>query len=155
MPSQRKKRQEKRKKRGGEKAKSKSQDCCVTFKPKNEILLSAYARTSQADILHLDHKATKCSTCKPVCGKFWLFIERQWPENHSNSFKTRFSAKSPGANGLNSLYTDNTPWLQLPFPPPPTPLPRKKRLIIVFNFSLDDCNTQEKFETISCAKNEE
>ena len=28
-------RQEKRKKRGGEKAKSKSQDCCVTFKPKN------------------------------------------------------------------------------------------------------------------------
>ena len=32
--------QEKRKKRGGEKAKSKSQDCCVTFKPQNlEILL--------------------------------------------------------------------------------------------------------------------
>ena len=29
-------RQEKRKKRGGEKAKSKSQDCCVTFKPKNK-----------------------------------------------------------------------------------------------------------------------
>ena len=28
-------RQDKRKKRGGEKAKSKSQDCCVTFKPKN------------------------------------------------------------------------------------------------------------------------
>ena len=27
--------QEKRKKRGGEKAKSKSQDCCVAFKPKN------------------------------------------------------------------------------------------------------------------------
>ena len=27
--------QEKRKKRGGEKGKSKSQDCCVTFKPKN------------------------------------------------------------------------------------------------------------------------
>ena len=66
-------RQEKRKKRGGEKAKSKSQDCCVTFKPKNqnlEILLSAHARTSQADILHLDQKAVKCTTCKPVCGKF-------------------------------------------------------------------------------------
>ena len=46
MPSKRKKmRQEKRKKRGGEKAKSKSQDCCV------EILLSAHARTSQAEIL--------------------------------------------------------------------------------------------------------
>ena len=78
-------RQEKRKKKGGEKAKSKSQDCCVTFKPKNyleillsahartsqaDILLSAHARTSQADILHLDQKAAKCSTCKPVCGKF-------------------------------------------------------------------------------------
>ena len=53
MPSkrQKKRRQEKRKKKGGEKAKSKSQDCCVTFKPKNylEILLSANARTSQAD----------------------------------------------------------------------------------------------------------
>ena len=61
----------KAKKEGGEKAKSKSQDCCVTFKPKNfEILLSAHARTSQADILHLDQKAAKCTTCKPVCGKF-------------------------------------------------------------------------------------
>ena len=40
-----------------------------------EILLSAHVRTSQADILHLD-------------------------QNHSSSFKTRFSAKSPGANGL-------------------------------------------------------
>ena len=70
---EKKMRQEKRKKRGGEKAKSKSQDCCVTFKPKNqnlEILLSAHARTSQADILHLDQKAVKCTTCKPVCGKF-------------------------------------------------------------------------------------
>ena len=64
-------RQEKRKKREGEKAKSKSQDCCVTFKLKNlEILLSAHARTSQADILHLEQKAAKCTTCKPVCGKF-------------------------------------------------------------------------------------
>ena len=57
-------RQEKRKKQGGEKAKSKSQDCCV------EILLSAHARASQADILHLDQKAAKCTTCKLVCGKF-------------------------------------------------------------------------------------
>ena len=52
--------QEKRKKRGGEKAKSKIQDCCV------EILLSAHARTSQADILHLDQKAIECTTCEPV-----------------------------------------------------------------------------------------
>ena len=35
-----------------------------------EILLSAHARTSQADILHLDQKAAKCTTCKLVCGKF-------------------------------------------------------------------------------------
>ena len=69
---EKKMRREKRKKRGGEKAKSKSQDCCVTFKPKakSEILLSAHALTSQADILHLDQKAVKCTTCKPVCGKF-------------------------------------------------------------------------------------
>ena len=65
---EKKMRQEKRKKKGGKKAKSKSQDCCVTFKPKN--LLSAHARTLQADILHLDQKAAKCTTCKPVCGKF-------------------------------------------------------------------------------------
>ena len=57
-------RQEEQKKRGREKAKSKSQDCCVTFKPKTrnhlEILLSAQARTSQANILHLYQKAAKC-----------------------------------------------------------------------------------------------
>ena len=35
-----------------------------------EVLLSAHARTSQADILHLDQKAAKCTTCKPVRGKF-------------------------------------------------------------------------------------
>ena len=65
-------RQEKRKKKGGEKAKSKSQDCCDTFKPKNylEILLSAHARTMQGDILHLDQKAVKCTTYERVCGKF-------------------------------------------------------------------------------------
>ena len=45
---EKKMRQAKRKKKGGEKAKSKSQDCCVTFKPK--ILLFAHARTSKADI---------------------------------------------------------------------------------------------------------
>ena len=26
--------------------------------------------TKQANILHLDQKAAKCTTCKPVCGKF-------------------------------------------------------------------------------------
>ena len=51
----------KEKKRGGEKAKSKSQDCCVT------ILLSAHA---QSNILHLDQKAIECMTCKWFGGKF-------------------------------------------------------------------------------------
>ena len=71
-PAREKNEQEKRKKRGGERGKSKNQDCCVTFKPKNylEILLSAHARTSQADILHLDQKAVKSTTGKWVCGKF-------------------------------------------------------------------------------------
>ena len=60
------------KKNEARKAKSKSQDCSVTFKPKNylKILLSVHARTSQADTLHLDQKAMKCMTCKPVCDKF-------------------------------------------------------------------------------------
>ena len=60
LAREKKMRQQKRKKKGGEKAKSKIV----------EILLSAHARTSQADILHLDQKAAKCTTCKPVCGKF-------------------------------------------------------------------------------------
>ena len=35
-----------------------------------EILLSAHARTPQANnILYLDQKATKCMTCKWVYGK--------------------------------------------------------------------------------------
>ena len=32
-----------------------------------KILLSARARTSQADVLHLAQKAAKCTTCKTVC----------------------------------------------------------------------------------------
>ena len=40
----------KERKKGGEKAKSKSQDCCVTFKPQNylKILLSVHAWTSRS-----------------------------------------------------------------------------------------------------------
>ena len=53
-------------------AKSRSQDCCVTFKSNNDlaILLSVHAQTSQANILHLDQKAAKCTTRKRLCGKF-------------------------------------------------------------------------------------
>ena len=74
---EKKMRKEKRKKRGGEKAKSESQDCCVTLKIL-EILLSVHAWTLQANILHLDQKAAKCMTCKQLCGKFLLFIARQY-----------------------------------------------------------------------------
>ena len=58
---EKKMRQEKRKKRGGEKVKSNSQDCCVTFKPQNyhKSLLSAHAQTSRANILHLHQKGRK------------------------------------------------------------------------------------------------
>ena len=58
-PAKEKKRQEKLNKRGGEKVKRKSQDCWVTFKPKNEIFLSGNARTSQANFLCLDQRARK------------------------------------------------------------------------------------------------
>ena len=72
MPSKRKKNEaRKAKKKGGEKAKVEVKTAVSLLNPKTvEILLSAHARTSQADILHLDQKAAKCSTCKPVCGKF-------------------------------------------------------------------------------------
>ena len=91
--------QEKGEKREERKQKAKSQDCCVTFKPP-KILLSVHAWTLQANILHLDQKAAKCTTCKWLCGKFYLLIAWQWPENCSTSFKRHLSAKSPGANEL-------------------------------------------------------
>ena len=102
MPSKGKTRHEKQKKRGGEKAKSKSQDWWVTFKPQNypDISLSVHAQTLQTNILHLDQKATKCRTCKRLCGTFYLFIAQQWPENRLTNFKMHFLAKSPGVNEL-------------------------------------------------------
>ena len=52
-----------------------------------EIMLSAYARTSQAKILHLDQNAAKCTTFKWLYGKFQLLIAHQLPKNHSSSSK--------------------------------------------------------------------
>ena len=51
------------------KAKRKGQDFCVTFKS-----FSARTRPSKAGILHLKQKAAKCTTCKWLAGKFYLFI---------------------------------------------------------------------------------
>ena len=64
-------RQEKRKKREERKRKVKVKTAVSLLNPKTvEILLSAHARTSQADILHLGQKTVKCTPCKPVCGMF-------------------------------------------------------------------------------------
>ena len=59
--------QENHKKKGGERAKLLS-----LLNPKKfcEILLSAHAQPSQANILHLDQKAAKCVTCKWLYGMF-------------------------------------------------------------------------------------
>ena len=72
MPSKIKKtRQEKQKKRGGEKAtcKSKSQDCCVPFKSRS-FAFCACANFVLANIFHLDQKAMKRTACKWLYGKF-------------------------------------------------------------------------------------
>ena len=63
LHKRKKMRQEKRKKRGGEKTKSQSQNYL-------HILLSVHAQTLQADILQLNQQAAKCTTCKRLCGKF-------------------------------------------------------------------------------------
>ena len=73
-PAREKNMSKKSKKRGEErKAKVTVKTAVSLLNPKTrnlEILLSAHARTSQADILHLDQKAVKCTTGKQVCGKF-------------------------------------------------------------------------------------
>ena len=95
---EKKMRQQKQKKRGGEKVKSKSQDCCVTFKLKNylKILLSAHAWTSKANIVHLDQKAAKCMTCKQ------LFMAQRSDQKTTRIASKQVFSKISGANGLNS-----------------------------------------------------
>ena len=67
-----KKRGMKSEKRGEErKQKVKVKTAVSLWNPKIlEILLSVLAWTSQANILHLDQKAAKCTTCKQLYGKF-------------------------------------------------------------------------------------
>ena len=56
-------------KRGEErKRKAKVKTAVSLLNPKT--LLSAHARTSQADVLHLQRKVAKCTTCKWLYGKF-------------------------------------------------------------------------------------
>ena len=69
MPSKRKKRRQESENRGEErKRKVKVKTAVSLLNPKN--FASAHARTSQADILQLDQKAAKCTTCKRLCGTF-------------------------------------------------------------------------------------
>ena len=49
--------------------KEKKNETIKVKKEGEEILLSAHAQTSQANILYLDQKATKCMTCKWLYGK--------------------------------------------------------------------------------------
>ena len=66
-------RQEKWKKRGGEKVKSKRQHCCVTFKHKNylKIWLSVQAQTSQANILHLAQRVQPVNSFVVSFSSLW------------------------------------------------------------------------------------
>ena len=58
-PAREKKMRQKSKKRGEER------------KRKVKVKTAAvHAQTSQADVLHLDQKATNCKTCNRLCGRF-------------------------------------------------------------------------------------
>ena len=59
-PAREKKSQKNEKKGGGK----------VNVKTAVSLLNHTRTRTSQADILHLDQKGVKCTTCKRLCGTF-------------------------------------------------------------------------------------
>ena len=82
-------RQAKRYKRRGEKVKHKSQDDCVTSKPKNnavylEILLSAHAQTSQGNNITLPPS-------DPDANSNFIWIRRPRSEQPVNDFMASFS----------------------------------------------------------------
>ena len=65
------------KKKGGKKSENRGEERKRKVEVKTAVSLlntrnfaSAHARTSQADILQLDQKAAKCTTCKRLCGTF-------------------------------------------------------------------------------------
>ena len=64
MPSKRSKKKGEERER-----KVKVKTAVSLLNPNLEILLSAHARTLQADILHLDQKAANGKTCNGLCGK--------------------------------------------------------------------------------------
>ena len=70
MPSKRKKNEERKAKKRGEDKKRKVKVKTAVSLLNPNILLSAHARTLPANILHLDQKAAKCTTCERLYGKF-------------------------------------------------------------------------------------
>ena len=60
----------KKRKERKRKVKVKTAKSLLNAKTISGNLLSAHAQTSQANILHLDQKATKCTTCKWLYAKF-------------------------------------------------------------------------------------
>ena len=88
---EKKMRQENGKKRGGGKTKSKVKTAVspLLLLCRHCYCCAVHDWTAQADTLHLGQKATKCTTCKRLCGSF-----------SSSGFKVHFSAKSPGVNGM-------------------------------------------------------
>ena len=61
-------RQEKRKKKGGEKAKSQSQDCCDTFKPKNEWVKDKFSINN----LFLHYTIQHTRACSSITQVSWF-----------------------------------------------------------------------------------
>ena len=70
MPSKRTKNEARKAKKSGEEKKGKVKIKTAVSLLNPKILLSGHARTSQANILHLDQKAAKCTTCERLYGKF-------------------------------------------------------------------------------------
>ena len=70
MPSKRKKNEARKAKKRGEDKKRKVKVKTAVSLLNPNILLSAHARTLQANILHLDQKAAKCTTCERLYGNF-------------------------------------------------------------------------------------
>ena len=71
MPSKRKKNEARKAKKRGEEKKRKVKVKTAVSLLNPIFLLSAYARTSKTNILHLDQKASKCTTCERLYGKFY------------------------------------------------------------------------------------
>ena len=90
--------QEKQKMRGGEKGKSKTWDCCMTFTPKNYLEIWSWYFASGTEEKWQDAWPTLNVHINSVLALYREIV--QWPENGSMDFKKCFAAKFPGAHEL-------------------------------------------------------